>query len=106
MDVGKKDIRNMILSSQLNENKSFLKKKYKKLKTQEVSNPYLEGITKEYKCFHDDCLLEKKKQIQHMDGLVKYLSFHNDIHHVLNHDIKKINKTKKDLMEEIKKLIS
>jgi len=98
MDVGKKDIRNTIISSQLKENKNFLNEHYKQLKMQEDSNPYLENIKKEYKCFHDDCLQEKKAQIQHMDNLVKYLNFHKSKYPELNHDIKKINETRKNVM--------
>lgn len=98
MDVGKKDIRNTIISSQLRENKKFLNEHYNQLKTQEDSNPYLENIKKEYKCFHDDCLQEKKAQIQHMNNLVKYLNFHKSEHPELNHDIKKISETRKNIM--------
>lgn len=103
MDIGKKDIRNRILSSQIKENKSFLNEHYKQLKTQENSNPYMENIKKEYKCFHDDCLQEKKAQIQHIDKLVKYLNFHKSKRQELYHDIKIINETKKNIMKEADK---
>lgn len=103
MDVGKKDIRNTALSSQIEENKNFLNSHYNQLKIQEDSNPYLESIKNEYKCFHDNCLQEKKAQIQHMNNLVKYLNIHKSARPELNHDIKQINETKKNLMKEANK---
>ena len=98
MDVAKKDNLIKTISSQIAGNKKFLNTHYKELETLENSNPYLENIKKDYKCIHDNCLQEKKTQIQHMDNLVKYLNFHKSNHPELKHDIKKIIEIKNNII--------
>ena len=103
-DLGEKDKRKQIIKQKIDDNNNFLRRKIKEIGTSNKNNPYLDGIAKEYKLYHQQNINNNLKQIDLLKILLQTLEETSITPDLTSYKKREIEKDKKNIKYQILEL--
>ena len=94
-DLGEKDNRKQKIKNKIGEKHDFLKTKIKEINQLKINNPYLDGISEEYKLYHEKNINNNLKQIDLLKILLQTLEETSISPNLTSYKEREIEKDKK-----------
>jgi hypothetical protein len=103
-DLGEKDKRKQKIKNKISEKHDFLKTKIKEISKLKENNPYLDGISEEYKLYHEKKINDNLKQIDLLKILLQTLEETSISLNLTSYKEREIERDKKNINYKIVEL--
>jgi hypothetical protein len=103
-DLGDKDKRKQHIKNKINEKNNFLKTKINEISKLQINNQYLDGISEEYKLYHEKNINNNLKQLDLLKILLQTLEETSISPNLSSYKKREIEKDKKNINFQILEL--